>query len=127
MDFFMFQLTEKELSSLRCQIGISNKRKGGRSYMPYVFTEHGVLILSSVLNSKKAISVNIKIMVTFIKMRQYVLSQDVTNEQITELRKLLLLYIEKNDKRVSDIIIALNNLLEHPKKTKTIGFNTESS
>ena len=95
--------------------------------MPYVFTEHGVLILSSVLNSKKAISVNIKIMVTFIKMRQYVLSQDVTNEQITELRKLLLLYIEKNDKRVSDIIIALNNLLEHPKKTKTIGFNTESS
>jgi len=120
--FFMFQLTEDELNSLRCQIGISNKEKGGRRYLPYVFTEHGVLMLSSVLNSKKAISVNIEIMITFIKMRQYVLSQSGTNEQIAELRKLLMLYIEKNDKRVNDIIIALNNLIEKPKETKTIGF-----
>ena len=79
-------------------------------------------MLSSVLNSKKAISVNIEIMVTFIKLRQYVLSQNTTNEQTAELRKLLMLYIEKNDKRVSDIIIVLNNLIEHPPETKTIGF-----
>jgi len=121
-DFFMFQLTEEELNSLRCHFGISNENKGGRRYLPYVFTEHGVLMLSSVLNSKKAISVNIEIMVTFINMRQYVLSQGGTNEQIAELRKLLMLYIEKNDKRVSDIIIALNNLMEKPKETKIIGF-----
>jgi len=74
--------------------------------MPYVFTEHGILMLSSVLNSKEAISVTIEIMVTFIKLRHYVLSQSGTNEQIAELRKLLMLYIEKNDKRVNDIIIA---------------------
>ena len=80
-------------------------------------------MLSSVLNSPKAISVNIDIMVTFTKLRQYVISQNTTNDQIAELRKLLMLYIEKNDKRVSDIIIVLNNLLEQPKKTKTIGFN----
>jgi hypothetical protein len=80
-------------------------------------------MLSSVLNSKKAVSVNIEIMVTFIKLRQFVLSQSDTNEQITELRKLLLLYIEKNDKRVNDIVIALNNLIEEPKETKRIGFN----
>jgi hypothetical protein len=61
-------------------------------------------------------------METFIKMRQYALSQNGTDEQIAELRKLLMLYIEKNDKRVNDIIIALNNLIEKPKETKKIGF-----
>jgi phage regulator Rha-like protein len=121
-DFFMFQLTEDEFDSLRCQIGTSNEGKGGRRYLPFAFTEHGVLMLSSVLNSKKAISVNIEIMVTFIKMRQYALSQNGTDEQIAELRKLLMLYIEKNDKRVNDIIIVLNNLIEKPKETKKIGF-----
>ena len=126
-DFFMFQLTEDEYSSLRFQFGTSNKEKGGRRYLPYVFTEHGVLMLSSVLTSKKAISINIEIMVTFIKMRHYVLSQSGTNEQIAELRKLLMLYIEKNDKRVNDIIIALNNLIEKPKEIKPIGFRLGKS
>jgi hypothetical protein len=51
-----------------------------------------------------------------------VLSQRGSNEQIDELRKLLMLYIEKNDKRVNDIIIALNNLIGKPKETKRIGF-----
>ena len=120
--FFMFQLSEDEFYSLRCQLGISKEGKGGRRYLPFVFTEHGVLMLSSVLNSKKAISVNIEIMVTFIKLRQYVLSHTVTNEQIDELRKLLMLYIDKNDKRVNDIIIALNNLMEQPRESKKIGF-----
>ncbi|MCL2801705.1 MAG: ORF6N domain-containing protein [Treponema sp.] len=121
-DFFMFKLTEDEFNSLRFQFGTSKKGKGGRRYLPYVFTEHGVLMLSSVLNSKKAISVNIEIMVAFIKMRQYVLSQGGTSDQIAELRKLLMLYIDKNDKRVNDIIIALNNLIEKPKETRRIGF-----
>ena len=121
-EIFMFQLTEDEYSSLRCQIGTSNEGHGGRRYLPYVFSEHGVLMLSSVLNSKKAISVNIEIMITFIKMRQYVLSQSSTNEQVAELRKLLMLYIDKNDKRVNEIIIALNNLIKQPPKTKKIGF-----
>ena len=121
-DFFMFQLSEDELSSLRCQIGISKEGKGGRRYLPFVFTEHGVLMLSSVLNTKKAISVNIEIMITFNKLRQYTLTQPDTNTQIAELRKLLMLYIEKNNKRVNEIIIALNNLIEKPPKTKKIGF-----
>jgi len=124
-DFFMFQLTEDEFDSLRCQFGTSNEGKGGRRYLPFVFTEHGILMLSSVLNSKKAISINIEIMVTFIKLRQYALSQSGTDEQIAELRKLLMLYIEKNDRRVNDIIIALNNLIEKPKETKKIGFCTD--
>jgi hypothetical protein len=52
---FMFQLTREESNSLRCQIGISKKGRGGRRYLPYVFTKQGVAMLSSVLNSERAI------------------------------------------------------------------------
>jgi hypothetical protein len=61
---------------------------------------------------------------TFVQLRHYVLGQN-TNEQIAELRKLLMLYIEKNDRRVNDIIIALNNLISQPVQTKKIGFRTD--
>ena len=96
-----------------------------RKYTPHVFTEHGILMLSSVLNSDRAIDVNIQIMKTFVQMRHYALSQNTANDQIAELRKLLMLYIEKNDKRVNEIIIALNNLIAQPPKTKTIGFRAD--
>jgi phage regulator Rha-like protein len=123
-DDFMFQLTKAEWENLTFQNGISNKQHGGRRFMPYAFTEQGVAMLASVLNSPKAVTVNINIMRAFVKLRHYVLSQS-KDEQIAELRKLLMLYIEKNDKRVNDIIIALNNLIEQPPKTKKIGFNTD--
>jgi hypothetical protein len=122
---FMFQLTNDEWEFLRSQIVTSKNNRGGRRYAPYVFTEQGVSMLSSVINSERAIEVNINIMRTFVKLRQYVLSKNDNNEQIAELRKLLMLYIEKNDKRVNDIIIALNNLISQPPKTRRIGFNTE--
>jgi hypothetical protein len=124
---FMFQLTNDEWKALRSQFVTSNNNRGGRRYVPYVFTEQGVSMLSSVINSERAIEVNINIMRTFVKLRQYVLSKSDTNEQIVELRKLLMLYIEKNDKRVNEIIIALNNLIAHPPESKKIGFNVEES
>jgi phage regulator Rha-like protein len=80
-------------------------------------------MLSSVLNSKIATQLNIAVVKAFIEMRHYVLAKPDTNTQIAELHKLLMLYIEKNDKRVSEIIIALNNLMEQPKPAKKIGFN----
>jgi hypothetical protein len=119
---FMFQLTKDEWENLIFQNGISSSLHGGRRSMPYVFTEQGIAMLSSVLKSQRAIDVNIQIMRVFVKLRHYVLSQSGTNEQIAELGKLLMLYIEKNDKRVNDIIIALNNLMQKPKETKRIGF-----
>jgi hypothetical protein len=106
---------------------ISKNKRGGRRYAPYVFTEQGVSMLSSVINSERAIEVNINIMRIFVKLRHYVFSKSDTNEQIAELRKLLMLYIEKNDERVNDIIIALNNLITQPPKTKPIGFNAGNS
>jgi len=93
--------------------------------LPSVFTEHGIVMLSSVLNSKIATQINIAVINAFIAMRHYVLVKPDTNTQIAELRKLLMLYIEKNDKRVNDIIIALNNLMEKPKQTRRIGFDVD--
>ena len=110
---------------MRSQIATSNDDRGGRRYLPFVFTEHGVVMLSSVLNSKIATQINIAVVNAFIYMRHFALTKPDTNAQIAELRKLLMLYIEKNDKRVNDIIIALNNLLEKPKPTRRIGFNAD--
>jgi hypothetical protein len=120
---FMFQLTKEELSDLRCKIDTSSW--GGARYLPYVFTEQGIAMLSGLLNSDIAINVNIQIMRAFVQLRHFVIDKADTNEQIADLRKLLMLYIEKNDKRVNEIIIALNNLIEQPPKTKRIGFNAE--
>jgi hypothetical protein len=121
---FMFQLTDKEWDILRCQIGTAKLVKKIR-YNPYVFTEQGIAMLSGLLNSAIAVNVNIQIMRTFVQLRHYVTAQAGTSEQIAELRKLLLLYIEKNDKRVNDIIIALNSLIEKPKEARRIGFSKE--
>ena len=74
----MFQISEAELDSLhplRSQFAILKNRRGQhRKYRPYAFTEHGILMLSSVLRSKRAIQVNIEIMRTFVKMRKMLFS-----------------------------------------------------
>ena len=125
---FMFQLTEEEWKNLRSQI--ATFRKDTRKYKPFVFTEHGILMLSSILNSEKAIEINIQIMKIFVKMRHYAISKTGANEQNAELRKLLMLHIENTDKKISEhdesithIIRALNNMIGQPKETKKIGFN----
>ena len=130
---FMFQLTDKEWKdSLRSQFAISNSNRGGRRYAPFVFTEQGVSMLSSVINSDRAIEMNIAIMRTFVKLRSYALSQSTKNKQITELRKLLMLHIENSDFKFSEhdlaikqIIQVLNNLMDKPKSPKRIGFNVD--
>ena len=124
---FMFQLTDDEWKSLISQIAISNLARVGRRFAPFAFTEQGVSMLSSVLKSERAIEVNINIMRAFVRLRHYVLSNsDSAGEQIAELRKLLMLYIEKNDKRVNEIIIALNNLIAKPPKPAKIGFHVDA-
>ncbi|MCC6365648.1 MAG: ORF6N domain-containing protein [Bryobacterales bacterium] len=78
---FMFQLNAEDVEALRCQFGISNRKgRGGRRYFPYVFTEHGVAMLSSVLKSKKAIQLNILIVRAFISLREMMAShEDLVN------------------------------------------------
>lgn len=67
---FMFQLAPDEAQSLRFQIGTSKKGRGGRRYLPMVFTEQGVAMLSSVLSSERAVCVNIEVMRMFVRLRQ---------------------------------------------------------
>ena len=81
---FMFRLTEQEYSSLRSQIVTSSGRPGRRA-LPYAFTEHGVAMLSSVLNSTRAIEVNIAIVRIFIRMRQMIAGNKDLAHKLTEL------------------------------------------
>ena len=69
-DDFMFQLTVEEVRSLRSQFATSKQGRGGRRYAPLVFTEQGIAMLSTVLNSERAIQVNIEIMRAFVRLRR---------------------------------------------------------
>ena len=122
--------SKDEWENLIFQNGISSKQHGGRRFMPYVFTEHGVLMLSNILNSTKAVKMSIQIIRVFEKLRKYALKQTSKDARIAELHNLLMLHIEntgyklsKHDKTIEQIIIALNNLIAQPPKTKRIGFN----
>ena len=123
---FMFQVTEEEATALRFQIGISKTGRGGRRYLPYVFTEQGVAMLSSVLNSERAIQVNIAIMRAFVKLRELL----VTNRELAEK---LAQFESKYDAQFKMVFQVLTLLMEpapaSPAKTnRRIGFgaNKES-
>jgi hypothetical protein len=85
-DDFMFQLTDDEFNNLRSQIATSSLEYGGRRYQPLVFTENGVAMLSTVLNSKQAIMVNIAIMRIFTKLRSFYLLEKDLVRQMDELK-----------------------------------------
>ena len=115
-DDFMFRLTKTENISLMSQIAISNKGRGGRRKLPYVFTEQGVAMLSSVLNSDRAILVNIQIMRTFIKLRQLIATHKDLLKKIEEMEK-------RYDKQFRIVFQVIRELTAKPRDTrKQIGF-----
>jgi hypothetical protein len=115
---FMFQLTTDESNSLRCQIGISKRGRGGRRFLPYVFTEQGVAMLSSVLNSERAILVNIEIMRAFVKLRQLLASNAELSRRLDELES-------KYDKQFRVVFEAIRQLMATPARDrKAIGFRS---
>lgn len=105
---FMFQLTGEEIESLRFQIGISSKGRGGRRYLPYVFTEQGVAMLSSVLRSERAVQVNIAIMRAFVAMRGVLSSDDSLAKKIMNLE-------QKYDSQLEIVFDAIRQLIETPR------------
>ncbi len=117
---FMFQLSKEEYDQLlRCQIG-TLKRGQHRKYLPYVFTENGVAMLSSVLNSKRAIHVNIQIMRTFTKLRKLMATHKDLKRKIEQMEK-------KYDEQFHVVFEAIKQLLESPKKNKRkIGFRIKT-
>lgn len=108
-DDFCFQLTIEELTSLRCQIGISKKEDsgntshGGRRYTPYVFTEQGIAMLASVLRSEIAAKVNVEIMRTFVTMRRFIANNTMLFTYITELEMKQEKYINESDKKFKQV------------------------
>ena len=118
---FMFQLTDAEWKTLKSQIGISNEKKGGRRFTPYVFTEHGILMLSNVLSSERAIAVSIQIIRVFEKLRQFALNQNQLTERIDSLEQAFMNYAKENNEDTEDLRKAINYLLDITKPAK-IGF-----
>ena len=104
---FMFELTDAEYDSLRSQIvTLKNLGRGKHSkYLPFVFTEQGVAMLSSVLRSKVAIEVNISVIRAFVFMRQYALSHKELTEKLNQLEN-------KYDQQFNDVSEAINFLLK---------------
>ena len=116
---FMFQITGEEAELLRCQTGISKPGRGGRRYLPYAFSEQGVAMLSSVLNSKRAIEVNIAIMRTFVQLRKTLDSHAELARKLSDLEK----RFQNHDEQIQAIFEAIRQLMAPPdKKVKKIGF-----
>jgi hypothetical protein len=122
-DDFMFELTQEEFKNLRSQIVTSEN--GGNRYMPFAFTEQGIAMLASVLNSPKAIEVNIQIVRAFVLIRQYTISHKDLMEKMKEIE-------DKSNKKFKDIYEAIIYLLkkdkeevEHKSRNK-IGFKRQN-
>lgn len=117
-DDFMFQITKEETKNWKSQIVISDKEKMGLRKRPLAFTEHGILMLSSVLNSEKAIQVNIQIMRAFTQLRRMLLTNRDLKRKIEEMER-------KYDKQFSIVFQAIKQLLEPPapKPKPPIGFH----
>ncbi|MGH7457444.1 MAG: ORF6N domain-containing protein [bacterium] len=114
---FMFQLSKREMEKWRSHFVTSNPAaKMGLRRPPYAFTEQGVAMLSSVLNSKRAIQVNVAIMRTFVRLREMILSNKELARRLDELEK-------KYDKQFKLVFDAIRELMEPPEpKKRPIGF-----
>ena len=92
---FMFQISKVELENLRSQIVTSNENRGGRRYLPYVFTEQGVAMLSAVLRSETAITMSIQIIQSFVAMKHFIQSNAGIFQRLGYVEKKQLQFDEK--------------------------------
>ena len=118
----MFHLTKEEWKSLRFHFGTSNKGRGGRRYLPFAFTEHGALMLASILQSPTAVKASIYVVRAFVKLRE-ILS---THKELAQKMKELGLKIETHDEQITAIFDAINQLLAPPQAPKKkMGFQVK--
>jgi ORF6N domain len=130
---FMFQLGKQEFAVLRSQIVTSSSGHGGRRTAPYAFTEQGVAMLSSVLNSPRAIAVNIEIMRTFVRVRELVATQDDVATRMNELEQKTEAMAMQHDTfsrntrvQLKEVFEAIRQLMTPPDPPKRpIGFVTQ--
>ena len=112
---FMFQLTSQEFKNLRCQFGTSSW--GGTRYHPMAFTEHGVAMLSSVLNSERAIHANIQIIKAFVGLRKMLTQYDGLVKKIESME-------QKYDKQFQVVFTAIKQLMEPSRTIHVRGFQS---
>jgi hypothetical protein len=119
---FAFQLTAEEVEILRCHFGTSSEGHGGRRYLPWVFTEHGILMLSSVLKSERAALVNVQIMRSFVHLRKLVSSHEGLLKKLNELE-------QRHDQNFKVVFKALNDLINPtvPSSKRPIGFGRDKT
>ncbi len=119
---FMFQLTAEEAVSLTSQFAISKTTRGGRRTAPYAFTEHGVAMLSSVLNSQRAVQMNILIIRAFVKLRELLSSHKDLAAKIEELER----QQQDHGQQLAAVYSMVKRLIAAPRKpTRRIGFPVE--
>lgn len=118
---FMFEMTKQELDDWRSQFVISNTDKKGLRHLPFCFTEHGVLMLSSVLNSPQAVQINIQIVRIFTRLREVISEHNELKLEIEAIKKKL----NSHDKNIEVVFSYLDELVEKkekPKSRKRIGY-----
>jgi phage regulator Rha-like protein len=119
----MFHLTAEEDASLRFQIGISNSLRGGRRYAPYAFTEHGVVMLSSVLKSERAVQMNLLIVRVFVRLREMLATHKDLAHKMLELER----QQKEHGQQLAAVYTIVKRLMEPPpKRTRPIGFQALS-
>lgn len=120
---FMFQLTDEEWDALRSHFVIS-KGRGGRRYTPYVFTEHGALMLASVLNSETADEVGIVVVRTFVQLREML----STNKELAAMLIKLEHKVASHDQAITGLINTIRQLMKTPEESsRPIGFTANIS
>jgi hypothetical protein len=123
---FMFQLTDAECAVLRSRIVIPTSSRGGRRFAPYVFTEQGVAMLSSVLGSERAIAINIEIMRAFVKLRELLVSNKELARRFAQLETRLDKKLTEHDRAIGAILSAIRELMHPtPPKRRPIGFTAD--
>jgi hypothetical protein len=127
---FLFEMTRKELQNWRSQIVTSKEDKKGLRYVPFCFTEQGVTMLSCVLNSERAIVVNIQIIRIFVRMRELVMTHKDVLVKLEQLEKTLIKHdtrMTKHEQEIQLIFGALKKLLGPPKEPRVrIGFRRKN-
>jgi len=120
---FMFRLTDQEAAALRSQSVTSKRKRGGRRYAPYAFTEHGAIMAATVLNSPRAVQVSVYVVRAFVQLRQALAQHTELAAKLADLER----KVGDHDQKILAIIQAIRELMTPPTRPprKPIGFASE--
>lgn len=124
---FAFQLTRQEFAELALQMSVSKPGRGGTRKSPYVFTEHGAIMLASVLNSKVAVAASVNVVRAFVAMREAISRNKKLAEKLTEIEGRL----DGHDETLAELFAAIRQLIEAPDEEEAprreIGFHVKNA